>query len=332
MSCASATACHAPPAAAAVAARSAGQAGRKAGAALVRSGIRRSLREAAVPAGHRAGTLSLPAAFAATAAPSAAVEGEGAVAGLPLHTAAAWTAAEAQARASEWQHVLTPAEADELVAAAQRAVASGTPVPQLSQADFPLPTLGPLLEQFRCNCLHGIGFQLLRGGGMAEVPEAGAAGWWRSCGFGSRASSSTHGSEPSSLHCSHMHGIAALTSPPTSALLLLPPPTPRPCRLPSGAAEPGGDGGCLLWHGTLLGQRTQPERRRPRGARLWGSLLWGASSKGAAIGQHEQLLPAAANGSCGARAQCTPSTLPRHAPACAASQALQTARPCRWAT
>ena len=110
-----------------------------------------------------------PAAFAATAAPSSsAVQGEGAVPGQPLHTPAAWTAADAAARSSEWQHVLTPAEADEIVAAARQAAASGTPVPQLTKADFPLPTLGPLLEQFRRNCLHGLGFQLLRGGWVLD--------------------------------------------------------------------------------------------------------------------------------------------------------------------
>ncbi len=141
-----------------------GAIGRSPAAVWSRSVLICAQRSAAATAGLRR-ALPPPAAFAATAAPSStAVEGEGAVPGQPLHTAAAWTAADAKARPEDWQHVLTPAEADEIVAAARQAAASGIPVPQLTQADFPLPTLGPLLEQFRRNCLHGLGFQLLRGG------------------------------------------------------------------------------------------------------------------------------------------------------------------------
>lgn len=133
------------------------------------------LRSAAAHAAPRR-ALPPPAAFAATAAPSStSLEGEGAVPGQPLHVPAAWTAAEAQARASEWQHVLTAAEAEEIVAAARQAAASGIPVPQLTRADFPLPTLGPLLEQFRGNCLHGLGFQLLRGGWPGRAGSSASA-------------------------------------------------------------------------------------------------------------------------------------------------------------
>lgn len=103
------------------------------------------------------------AAAAAADVAVAVAEGEGAVIGRPLHTAAAWTAAEALAQAEQWQHVLTPVEVQEVLAATRAAVASGKPIPELSAADFPLPTLGPVLERQRREALCGRGFQLLRG-------------------------------------------------------------------------------------------------------------------------------------------------------------------------
>lgn len=106
-----------------------------------------------------------PAATAADkAAAVATVEGEGAAPGRPAHGPAAWTAAEALACASEWQYTLSAAEAEEIVAAAKRAVTGGKPVPALTQADFPLPRLAPKLAAWRDAALHGRGFQLLRGG------------------------------------------------------------------------------------------------------------------------------------------------------------------------
>lgn len=55
-------------------------------------------------------------------------QGEGAVKGQPLHTAAAWTAAEALAEAEAWQTQLSAAEVEEVLQATRHAVATGKPI------------------------------------------------------------------------------------------------------------------------------------------------------------------------------------------------------------
>ncbi|KAL4441474.1 hypothetical protein ABPG77_001978 [Micractinium sp. CCAP 211/92] len=90
-------------------------------------------------------------------------EGDGAVLGRPLQTAAAWTVADALAHPEEWQLHLTAQDAADIVAAAKAAVSSGKPVPELTVADFPLPTLAAKLEHVRHSVVHGRGFYLLRG-------------------------------------------------------------------------------------------------------------------------------------------------------------------------
>jgi hypothetical protein len=57
------------------------------------------------------------------------VEGEGAVLGKPLRTAAAWTATEALAHPDEWQYVFTPQDVEEIVQATRKALATGKAVP-----------------------------------------------------------------------------------------------------------------------------------------------------------------------------------------------------------
>lgn len=37
------------------------------------------------------------------------------------------------------------------------------PLQEITKADFPLPSLGPKLEAFLKNVVHGLGFQLIRG-------------------------------------------------------------------------------------------------------------------------------------------------------------------------
>lgn len=93
----------------------------------------------------------------------AAIDGEGAIPCQPLHSAAAWTAATAAAEQREWLTVLSPAEVEEVLAAAEHALSTGKPIQDLTAADFPLPTLGPKLAAMRRSCLHGRGFHMLRG-------------------------------------------------------------------------------------------------------------------------------------------------------------------------
>ncbi|PRW39338.1 taurine catabolism dioxygenase [Chlorella sorokiniana] len=88
----------------------------------------------------------------------------GAVLGQPLQHPAAWTAPDVLASdPSTWQYQLTPQDQQEIVEAAQRAVASGRPVPELTKGDFPLPSLGAKLEKIRDSVVFGRGFFLLRG-------------------------------------------------------------------------------------------------------------------------------------------------------------------------
>lgn len=92
----------------------------------------------------------------ATTAPNLAAD-------LPLfHDAAAWYGPE-MARRSDWKITLTEAEMQELEAAVQAALARGVDLVTMTEADVPLPLLGPRLQAMRHEILHGRGFVLLRG-------------------------------------------------------------------------------------------------------------------------------------------------------------------------
>ncbi|KAL4423717.1 hypothetical protein ABPG75_001018 [Micractinium tetrahymenae] len=90
-------------------------------------------------------------------------KGEGAVLGKPLNTPAAWKAPDVLAAPQRWQYEFTDQDIEELLAATKHALATGKPVPELTTADFPLPTLGPKLREIVRNVTHGLGFHLLRG-------------------------------------------------------------------------------------------------------------------------------------------------------------------------
>ncbi len=75
---------------------------------------------------------------------------------------AAWIGPEIAAR-GDWIAPLSAADLAELDAAMRTVLAAGTPLGQLTAADFPLPTLGPRLAALRDELLHGRGFALLRG-------------------------------------------------------------------------------------------------------------------------------------------------------------------------
>lgn len=55
-------------------------------------------------------------------------QGEGAVLGKPLETAAAWTAADVLAEPLRWRYELTASDVQEVLAATKHAVATGKPV------------------------------------------------------------------------------------------------------------------------------------------------------------------------------------------------------------
>ena len=78
---------------------------------------------------------------------------------------APWTAAQQRKQQAQWLLRLSPAHVAELDTASQRILAAGSApdLTSLTRADFPLPTLGPLLVRVRGELLHGRGFALLRG-------------------------------------------------------------------------------------------------------------------------------------------------------------------------
>lgn len=76
---------------------------------------------------------------------------------------AAWYGKEMTQQPDRWIATLTPPEITELEQAASGYLSKNDTIGEMSQAEFPLPTLGPRLLQLRNTLLQGIGFQLLRG-------------------------------------------------------------------------------------------------------------------------------------------------------------------------
>lgn len=92
----------------------------------------------------------------------------------PLQTPAAWRGDDMRKHA-DWQYRFSPDEVRELKAAMQQAEASGKPMGQLHQQDFPLPTLAARLAAWAYEIRHGRGFVLLRGLPVADWSEAQAS-------------------------------------------------------------------------------------------------------------------------------------------------------------
>lgn len=95
----------------------------------------------------------------------------------PFTGAQAWRGPEMAARAEEWQHHWRTHEIDEIGRAA--AAAANRSVLEISKADFPLPTVGPLLANIADDILFGRGFVMLRGLPIEDWPiEKIAASYW----------------------------------------------------------------------------------------------------------------------------------------------------------
>jgi hypothetical protein len=70
----------------------------------------------------------------------------------------AWTGADLRERQAEWTYCLSPTEIAEIEAALKSMQARGPDIADVHRADFPLPTLGPVLDRPRAEVLHGRGF------------------------------------------------------------------------------------------------------------------------------------------------------------------------------
>lgn len=113
----------------------------------------------------------------------------------PLDDRSAWIGSELARRSEEWIYRLSERDLAEIDAAVARTRARGLPVEDIGRADFPLPTLGPKLDGFRREVVHGRGFILLRGlpveGRPISVPAT--AYWGIGTYFGKGRSQNSRG-------------------------------------------------------------------------------------------------------------------------------------------
>ncbi len=91
----------------------------------------------------------------------------------------AWLGADMKKREAEWTYHLSSAEIAEIEAALTAVRARGLDITEIRRDDFPLPTLGPVLDRLRAEVLDGRGFVLLRGMPVEDRPIAeSAAAYW----------------------------------------------------------------------------------------------------------------------------------------------------------
>jgi len=81
----------------------------------------------------------------------------------PLHDSSAWIGSELAKHPEHWIYRLLGQDLAEIEAAVAATHARGLPIEDIERADFPLPRLGPKLDRFRREVVHGRGFILLRG-------------------------------------------------------------------------------------------------------------------------------------------------------------------------
>ena len=91
----------------------------------------------------------------------------------PVSGPAAWYGADMAKRPDSWTHHLTDGHRAELAAAVARV--RDRDILSITEAEFPLPTLGPLLAAIRHETLHGRGFALIRGVPVADYSDREAA-------------------------------------------------------------------------------------------------------------------------------------------------------------
>ena len=96
----------------------------------------------------------------------------------PVEGPAAWYGPDL-AGSDAWLHRLTAAEIAELDAASVRVRNRGLGIIDIAQDDFPLPGLGPVLEDIEDEVINGRGFALIRGLPVDRYPtEDAAIAYW----------------------------------------------------------------------------------------------------------------------------------------------------------
>ncbi len=92
----------------------------------------------------------------------------------PYDHPSAWRGADIAAL-DDWRLRLSESHNRELREALAHAKARGAQIPALVAADFPLPTLAPVLDALRREVIHGRGFSLVQGLKIDDLPVADAA-------------------------------------------------------------------------------------------------------------------------------------------------------------
>lgn len=107
----------------------------------------------------------------------------------------AWLGADLAKRPDEWTYRLSDAELAEIATASANVQASGLDIADIRRADFPLPTLGPVLDQLRNEVLNGRGFVLIRGLPVEGQPiaDSATAYWGIGTYFGNARSQNAKG-------------------------------------------------------------------------------------------------------------------------------------------
>jgi Taurine catabolism dioxygenase TauD, TfdA family len=91
----------------------------------------------------------------------------------------AWIGADMRRREAEWAYLLSPAERAEIEAAVAAVQTRGLDLADIGRDDFPLPTLGPVLDRLRAEVIDGRGFALLRGMPIEKRPiDWSATAYW----------------------------------------------------------------------------------------------------------------------------------------------------------
>lgn len=113
----------------------------------------------------------------------------------PIEGPSAWIGADMRGREAQWTYRLSPPEIAEIEAAVKEVRARGLDLADIRRADFPLPTLGPVLDRLRAGVLDGRGFVLLRGMPVEDRPiaESATAYWGIGLYFGSARSQNAQG-------------------------------------------------------------------------------------------------------------------------------------------
>ena len=113
----------------------------------------------------------------------------------PIEGPSAWIGADMRLREAEWSYRLSPSEVAEIEAALKSVQARGLDIAAIRREDFPLLTLGPVLDRLRAEVLDGRGFVLLRGVPVEGRPiaESAAVYWGIGSYFGSARSQNAKG-------------------------------------------------------------------------------------------------------------------------------------------